>query len=46
LVEVARRLYDAIRQVDAADCDAIVIDTCERTGLGRAIMDRIDRASA
>ncbi len=46
LEEVARGLYDAIRQADASQCDAIVIDTCERTGIGRAIMDRIDRASA
>lgn len=46
LEEVARNLYGALRLADAADCDAILIDVCERTGIGRAIMDRIDRACA
>ncbi|WP_182867219.1 L-threonylcarbamoyladenylate synthase [Stieleria mannarensis] len=45
LHEVARNLFTAIRQADATPCEWIVIDRCDRTGIGRAIMDRIDRAS-
>jgi L-threonylcarbamoyladenylate synthase len=44
LNEVAHHLFTAIRDADASQCDWIVIDSCERTGIGRAIMDRIDRA--
>ncbi|MCS7465552.1 L-threonylcarbamoyladenylate synthase [Stieleria sp. ICT_E10.1] len=45
LNEVAQHLFTAIRQADATGCELIVIDRCERTGIGRAIMDRIDRAA-
>lgn len=44
LTEVASQLYGALRDADESLCDVIVIDTCPRNGLGRAIMDRIDRA--
>jgi L-threonylcarbamoyladenylate synthase len=44
LDEVARNLFTAIRDADASACQWIIIDQCERTGIGRAIMDRIDRA--
>ena len=44
LNEVAQNLFTAIRDADASQCDWIVIDECERAGIGRAIMDRIDRA--
>ncbi len=46
LNEVAQHLFTAIRQADATECSLIVIDQCDRSGIGRAIMDRIDRASA
>ncbi|QEF96100.1 Threonylcarbamoyl-AMP synthase [Stieleria maiorica] len=45
LHEVARNLFTAIRQADATQCELIVIDRCDRIGIGRAIMDRIDRAA-
>ncbi|PAY20413.1 threonylcarbamoyl-AMP synthase [Rhodopirellula sp. SM50] len=45
LNEVAQHLFTAIRQADTTGCELIVIDRCERSGIGRAIMDRIDRAA-
>ena len=45
LEEVARNLYTALRDADQTDCRWIVIDRCDRQGIGLAIMDRIDRAS-
>ncbi|QDV47355.1 Threonylcarbamoyl-AMP synthase [Stieleria neptunia] len=45
LNEVAQHLFTAIRQADATACELIVIDRCDRSGIGRAIMDRIDRAA-
>lgn len=44
LDEIARGLFAALRQLDHRGLDAIVVDTCEETGLGRAIMDRLRRA--
>jgi L-threonylcarbamoyladenylate synthase len=44
--EIATKLFAALRELDAAGLDAIVVDTCEPQGLGEAIMDRIVRASA
>ncbi len=46
MVEIARRLFATLRELDQLGLDRIVIDTCEEHGLGRAIMDRIRRASA
>ena len=46
LTEIARRLFATLRELDHLDLDLIVIDTCEEQGMGRAIMDRIRRASA
>ena len=46
LEEVAARLFGALRELDAAGLDLIVVDTCEPIGLGEAIMDRLVRASA
>ncbi|MEC7597454.1 MAG: Sua5 family C-terminal domain-containing protein [Planctomycetota bacterium] len=43
---MARRLFATLRELDQLDLDLIVIDTCEEEGMGRAIMDRIRRASA
>jgi L-threonylcarbamoyladenylate synthase len=45
LEEVAARLFGALRELDAAELDLIVVDTCEPIGLGEAIMDRLVRAS-
>ncbi len=45
LEEVAARLFGALRELDEADLDLIVVDTCEPIGLGEAIMDRLIRAS-
>lgn len=46
LTEIARSLFATLRELDQLDLDLIVIDTCEEEGMGRAIMDRIRRASA
>ena len=45
LNEVAAKLYGAIRELDDLNLDLILIDSCSQDGVGRAIMDRIDRAS-
>jgi L-threonylcarbamoyladenylate synthase len=44
LEEVASKLYEAIREMDDLNLELILIDSCSEDGLGRAIMDRIDRA--
>ncbi|HEV7279808.1 MAG TPA: L-threonylcarbamoyladenylate synthase [Pirellulaceae bacterium] len=41
---IARNLFAALRRLDALNLDLILVDRCERAGLGRAIMDRLDRA--
>lgn len=46
LEEVAARLFGSLRELDAANLDLIVVDVCEPSGLGEAIMDRLVRASA
>ncbi|WP_442507170.1 L-threonylcarbamoyladenylate synthase [Novipirellula sp. SH528] len=46
LREVAKGLFAALRRMDHAGLDLIVIDTCEPVGIGLAIMDRIHRAAA
>jgi L-threonylcarbamoyladenylate synthase len=45
LEEIATRLFGALRELDEAHLDLIVVDTCEPIGLGEAIMDRLVRAS-
>jgi len=45
LEEIAARLFGALRELDEAHLDLIVVDTCEPIGLGEAIMDRLVRAS-
>ncbi|MEO1616751.1 MAG: L-threonylcarbamoyladenylate synthase [Planctomycetota bacterium] len=45
LSQVAQNLFAMIRRADQSDCDVILIDPCPAIGLGRAIMDRIRRAS-
>ncbi|WP_372725557.1 L-threonylcarbamoyladenylate synthase [Novipirellula sp.] len=46
LHEVAKGLFAALRRLDHAQLDLIVIDCCEPVGIGMAIMDRIHRAAA
>jgi len=46
LEEVARLLFAALRRLDDLGLDRIDCDTCAEVGLGRAIMDRLRRASA
>ncbi len=41
----ANRLFDFMRRCDAAGADAIYCQTVEPTGLGAAIMDRLQRAT-
>jgi L-threonylcarbamoyladenylate synthase len=45
LREAAANLFAAIRRLDALDLDVIVADPIPEVGLGRAIMDRLRRAS-
>lgn len=42
---IARSLFAALRRLDEANLDLILVDRLPRTGLGRAIMDRLDRAT-
>jgi L-threonylcarbamoyladenylate synthase len=46
LNEICQNLFKTLREFDNLGLDTIYIEVCERTGIGRAIMDRIDRASA
>lgn len=43
--EAAANLFAAIRRLDALDLDLILAETIPEIGLGRAIMDRLRRAS-
>lgn len=45
VAEYARRLFAALRELDAAGVDVIVVETIEEHGLGQAIMDRLRRAA-
>lgn len=45
LPTVAHRLFDTLRQLDAAGVDAILVRAPEATGLGLAIRDRLLRAA-
>jgi L-threonylcarbamoyladenylate synthase len=43
--EAAANLFAAIQRLDALKLDLIVADSVPEVGLGRAIMDRLRRAS-
>ena len=43
--EYARRLFDFMRRCDAAGVETIYCQTVEPTGIGAAIMDRLQRAA-
>jgi L-threonylcarbamoyladenylate synthase len=45
LREAASNLYSALHRLDAEELDCIVAEPLPGTGLGRAIMDRLQRAS-
>jgi L-threonylcarbamoyladenylate synthase len=44
--EAAANLFSAIRRLDALDLDLILAEAVPETGLGRAIMDRLRRATS
>lgn len=46
LGEVARNLFAALREADQSNVSSIMIDACSDEGIGKAIMDRINRASS
>jgi L-threonylcarbamoyladenylate synthase len=46
LAQIAQKLFAAIRRLDSMGLDGIFVDTCELTGIGMAIMDRLHRAVA
>lgn len=46
LIEAARNLFAAMRRLDAAGIDCILAEIFPEEGLGRAINDRLRRASA
>ncbi len=45
LSEYARRLFAALRELDAHGVEVIVVERVEERGLGRAIMDRLRKAA-
>lgn len=44
LSEIAAKLYSALQEMDSQELDLIVIDECIESGVGEAIMDRLNRA--
>lgn len=44
LTEAAAHLFAALRRLDAADLEAVIVESVPEQGLGRAIMDRLRRA--
>lgn len=45
LGEISHGLFSAMRDLDRLRLDLIVVDSCATAGLGRAIMDRLERAA-
>jgi L-threonylcarbamoyladenylate synthase len=46
LAEAARHLFAVLREMDESECSVIVAEEFPEEGLGRAINDRLRRASA
>lgn len=46
LSEAAHNLFACMRELDKMSLDVILIEALPRQGIGRAIMDRLDRATA
>lgn len=44
LQQVSAGLYAALREMDNAGLDLILVDDCEEKGIGKAIIDRLKRA--
>lgn len=44
LAQVSAGFFSALRELDAMKLDAIIVDTCQETGIGWALVDRIARA--
>jgi L-threonylcarbamoyladenylate synthase len=44
LNEIAKKLFANLIELDQQGLDLILIDRCEEEGIGKAIMDRINRA--
>jgi L-threonylcarbamoyladenylate synthase len=44
--DLARRLYGALRDAEAAGLDVVVVEAVPEVGIGRAVMDRVRRAAA
>jgi L-threonylcarbamoyladenylate synthase len=45
-VELAQQLYAALRAAEDASVEVLVVEAVEEAGIGRAVMDRLRRASA
>lgn len=45
LAQVSQRLYDSLRRCDQIGADLIFTETFTRTGLGMALMNRLDKAA-
>lgn len=45
-VDLARTLYDGLRAAELAGLEVLVVEAVEEVGVGRAVMDRLRRASA
>jgi L-threonylcarbamoyladenylate synthase len=43
---LARGLFEALREAEAAQLDVVVVEAVEERGLGAAVMDRLRRAAA
>ena len=43
--EIASKLFLTLRELDSKSLDLILVDSCSDEGLGRAIMDRLLRAT-
>jgi L-threonylcarbamoyladenylate synthase len=44
--ELAQKLYAALRDAELADVEVLVVESVPEVGVGRAVMDRLRRASA
>lgn len=45
-VDLARTLYDGLRAAEQAGLEVLVVEAVDEVGVGRAVMDRLRRASA
>jgi L-threonylcarbamoyladenylate synthase len=46
LIETAANLFAALRRLDSAGLDRVIVESVPEYGIGRAIMDRLRRAAA